>query len=351
MNRERGGSQALEGKVAFSESLPECGEACVTLRRAGKKNAIDLDMVIGIADQFERWQSDERVSSVRIVSSVPGLFSAGGDLAAFTAGGAGSAAYQVEFLQREYALLAAIRRSRLTTVCEIDGLAMGGGLGLAMACTKRVIRSRALFAMPELAIGLIPDVGASGFLRDLPDSVGLVVALTGYKATAFNAVSWGWGEPASGAEPDGETSNHMRLALKSASDLVGVSEDIFDWFQRLGASSEGFPETTNGVSFAGNASALAASVTWEMMRHDAMNCLPYEARLRIELELVRRLTESGEFVRGITGFLSRRPPDFVYGTVACPKGRHVLKATARAWLDDALEQATRGPFFAIESRR
>lgn len=288
-------------------------------------------MIAALAGQFERWESDPAIFRVRIVSSVPGFFSAGGDLAAFAAGDASGLDYQREFLRQEYALLAAIRNSRLPTVCELDGLAMGGGLGLAMACSARTIKPGARFGMPELAIGLIPDVGASDFLSQVPGYQGLAMALTGYRATAADAVRWGWGR----GSPDASTpiaAGEASVALETAAQLVGESADVFDWYAQLAGLPGTLPEQQAALAFAGKASALAAAVCWELMRHEVTGHLSFETRLRVELALARRLTASGEFLRGIAGFLNRRPPEFAQGTLA---GTISPKSTA-AWVGEAL---------------
>lgn len=292
-------------------------------------------MITALAGQFERWASDPAIFRVRIVSSVPGFFSAGGDLAAFASGGESSLDYQREFLRQEYALLAAICNSRLPTVCELDGLAMGGGLGLAMACSARTIKPGARFGMPELAIGLIPDVGASEFLSQAPDYQGLAMALTGYRATADDAMRWGWGKGSPEASPPiaaGEPS----VALAAAARLVGESADVFDWYARLAGLPGAQPEQQAALAFAGRASALAAAVCWELMRNEVTGHLSFAARLRVELALARRLTASGEFLRGIAGFLNRRPPEFAHGTLARTVRPKSTAALAAAWVGEAL---------------
>jgi len=298
-------------------------------------------MIAALAGQFERWASDPAISRVRIVSSVPGIFSAGGDLAAFAAGDASSLDYQREFLRQEYALLAAIRNSRLPTACELDGLAMGGGLGLAMACSARTIKSTARFGMPELAIGLVPDVGASEFLLQPPGHQGLAMALTGYRATAADAVRWGWGSNSPEESAVNETDD-ASAALATAAYLIDESTDVFDWYAQLGCLPGSLPGHQAGLAFAGRASALAASVCWELMRHEASRHLSFEARLRVELDLARRLTAAGEFVRGIAGFLNRRPPEFVHGTLARTVRPESTLALAGAWVSEALQMERGG---------
>jgi len=307
----------------------------VTIQRPDKKNAIDLEMIASLAAQFKRWESDPEIFRVRIISAVPGFFSAGGDLAAFAAGDASGLDYQREFLREEYALLTAIRNSRLPTICELDGLAMGGGLGLAMACTARALKSGARFGMPELAIGLIPDVGASEFLSQAPGHQGLAMALTGYRATAADAVRWAWGKALPNASPAIET-GAASTVLHTAAYLIGESDDVFDWYAQLAGLPGTQHEQRASLAFAGKASALAAAVCWELMRHEATRQLGFEARLRVELDLARRLTASGEFLRGIAGFLNRRAPGFAHGTLDQAAQTETTAALAAAWVGEAL---------------
>lgn len=304
----------------------------IRFSRPARRNAIDLAMLAEIRAALAAWDGDPAICEVCISSAVPGMFSAGGDIAAFVGAGTVDPAYQRRFLDSEYALLAAIQACRLTTVCTIDGLAMGGGLGLAMACSRRLIGSRAAFAMPELAIGLIPDVGASGFLMHPSIDHGLIMALAGYRASAGEVVGWGWGEPLAMAErPAGQGALEIdRLAGGFAS--LSSAFDAYIYLKKV------LPDGDPGSAFAGRCSALAAAVFWCLLRDGRTQALTYPQRLAVELDLVGKLTAAGEFPKGIVAFLGKQRADFEFGTLAEPLRPERCLSLAWQWVADSLGQ-------------
>lgn len=306
----------------------------IRLARPARRNAIDLAMTLDIREALRTWENDAAITEVWISSAVPGVFSAGGDIGAFA--GAPDADYQARFLDNEYALLAAIRASRLHTVCQLDGLAMGGGLGLAMACSRRQIGAGAVFAMPELAIGLIPDVGASGFLAHPSPGYGLVMALGGCRVTAGDAVRWGWGEAAGGREIPAST---LGQVIDGLAGEMAAFDNPFDACAHLERT---LPEGDSARLFAGRSSALAATIFWCLMRDERTATLDYPQRLAVECDLVGKLTASGEFPEGIAAFLGKRDADFAFATLGRPLQPEHCLALARQWVADALGQAAEG---------
>jgi len=314
----------------------------IRLARPPRRNAIDLSMLLDIREALAAWESDPAITEICISSAVPGVFSSGGDIAAFVGAGVLDSDYQRRFLDTEYALLAAIRTSRLRTICAVDGLAMGGGLGLAMACSRRLVGHGAVFAMPELAIGLIPDVGASAFLARPSVGHGLLMALGGYRVAAGDAVRWGWGEAGNGAE---EPMASMGLAIDSLAGEFAVLGNTFDGFAHL---EKTLPEGDSARTFAGRCSALAAAIFWCLLNEARMALLGYPMRLAVERELVGKLTASGEFPKGIAAFLGKQSADFEFGTLAQPLQPARCLARARQWVADAFGQAVLGDVQEME---
>lgn len=304
----------------------------IRLARPARRNAIDLAMTLDIREALRAWENDPTITEVWISSAVPGVFSAGGDIAAFAGAGVLDADYQARFLDNEYALLAAIRASRLDTVCHLEGLAMGGGLGLAMACSRRQIGAGAAFAMPELAIGLIPDVGASGFLAHPSPGHALAVALGGYRVTAAEAVRWGWGGGEGGREMPATALGQLidRLAGEMA-----AFDNPFDACAHLERT---LPKGDSARLFAGRSSSLAAATFWSLMNDGRTVPLDHQRRLAVEYDLVRQLTFSGEFPKGISAFLGKRDAEFAFGTVGRPVQPERCLALARQWVANALGQ-------------
>lgn len=148
----------------------------VTLNRSKALNAINSEMAQSLYNQLKIWDTDSKIKMVVIKSSSEKAFCAGGDVKNIT--GSGPEAGK-KFFRQEYTLNNLIGSLSLPYVALIDGIVMGGGCGLSVHGNFRVVTEKALFAMPETAIGLFPDVGASHFLQKLPGSLGLYFALTG----------------------------------------------------------------------------------------------------------------------------------------------------------------------------
>jgi enoyl-CoA hydratase len=119
-------------------------------------------------------------------------FSAGGDLRAlYDAGRTGHHQDALRYWRTEYTLNALIKRYRKPYVCLIDGIVMGGGVGISIHGSHRVAGDGFVFAMPEVGIGLFPDVGATWFLPRLPGEVGLYCALSGERLGPADALAAG----------------------------------------------------------------------------------------------------------------------------------------------------------------
>jgi enoyl-CoA hydratase len=164
----------------------------VALNRPAALNAVNRTMVHTLRRALERWRHDEAVSRVVITAAGGRAFSAGGDLRAiYEAGRDGRQQESLDFWREEYALNAAIRHYPKPYVALIDGIVMGGGVGVSVHGSHRVAGDRFDFAMPEVGIGFFPDVGATWFLPRLPGEIGTYCALTGARLKAADAVASG----------------------------------------------------------------------------------------------------------------------------------------------------------------
>ena len=164
--------------------------AVVTLNRAQALNAVTHEMVRALRERLEQWADDPAITRV-IVTAAPGrAFSAGGDIRALTdLGKAGRYDEAVQFWRDEYPLNAYIKGYRKPYVALIDGIVMGGGVGISIHGSHRVAGERYQFAMPEVGIGFFPDVGATWFLPRMPGELGTYCALTGERFNAADAVN------------------------------------------------------------------------------------------------------------------------------------------------------------------
>jgi enoyl-CoA hydratase len=164
----------------------------VTLNRPAALNAVSRSMVRALRDALERWRHNDAVSRIIVTAAGGKAFSAGGDLRAiYEAGRAGLQQESLDFWREEYALNNAIKHYPKPYVALIDGIVMGGGVGVSVHGSHRVAGDRFDFAMPEVGVGFFPDVGATWFLPRLPGEIGTYCAVTGARLKAADAVSVG----------------------------------------------------------------------------------------------------------------------------------------------------------------
>ena len=178
----------------FSDILFERRGAAgiVTLNRPKALNAVTLDMVRALVRQLQAWQDDNAVTRVIVTAAGERAFSAGGDIRAlYDLGRAGRQDEALTFWREEYPLNALIKRYPKPYVALIDGIAMGGGVGISVHGSHRVAGDRFIFAMPEVGIGFFPDVGATWFLPRMPGQLGTWCALTGDRLKTADAVASG----------------------------------------------------------------------------------------------------------------------------------------------------------------
>ena len=148
--------------------------------RAHALNAVSHAMVLMLAQQLSEWEADPAVTRVVITANGTRAFSAGGDMRAlYDLGRAGRHDEALAFFRDEYALNARIKRYRKPYVALIDGLVMGGGVGVSVHGPHRVAGDKFTFGMPEVGIGFFPDIGATWFLPRMPGELGTYCALTG----------------------------------------------------------------------------------------------------------------------------------------------------------------------------
>jgi enoyl-CoA hydratase len=160
----------------------------VTLNRPQALNAVTYGMVHALRGALETWVDDPAVTRVIVVANGGRAFSAGGDIRALTDfGKSGQIDEAMKFWREEYPLNAYIKSYRKPYIALIDGIVMGGGVGVAIHGSHRVAGDRFQFAMPEVGIGFFPDVGATWFFPRMPGELGTYCALTGDRLNAADA--------------------------------------------------------------------------------------------------------------------------------------------------------------------
>lgn len=156
-------------------------------------NAIDAEMLKQIGKRLFDWECDPEIALIVLSSKSPKAFCAGGDIKGLVQEMNQSTPEKVAraFFTTEYSVDFQIHKLKKPSLCLIDGLAIGGGIGLMNGCKFRVITENSSFSMPEISIGLFPDVGASYFLPRLKNSLGLLMGMTGLRIGPKEAIDAG----------------------------------------------------------------------------------------------------------------------------------------------------------------
>jgi len=187
-------NERVEAPVLFdtirTASRHQFGRA--TLNAPAVLNALSLAMIDLLAPQLAAWAEDPQVVGVVLDGAGDRAFCAGGDVVrvcrAIQAAGPGEVAPAAsDFFEREYRLDYRIHTYPKPILCWGHGIVMGGGIGLMAGASHRVATPRTRLAMPEIGIGLFPDVGGSWLLPRLPGRSGLFLALTGAPLNAADA--------------------------------------------------------------------------------------------------------------------------------------------------------------------
>lgn len=164
----------------------------ILMNRPKALNALDLGMIRDFAAAIALWKGDASVRLVLLEGAGGRAFCAGGDVRALReAAVAGDRAPVEAFFTEEYEVNEGIALFGKPWVSLVDGVCMGGGIGLSLHNGPRVVSEHALLAMPETAIALFPDVGTSFVLPKLPGAIGAWLALTGARLTGADAVHAG----------------------------------------------------------------------------------------------------------------------------------------------------------------
>jgi enoyl-CoA hydratase/carnithine racemase len=168
----------------------------VTLNNPGSLNALDFEMLRAMSEALLRWRDRETIACVVIHSQSPRAFCAGGDVKSLVTSLRNEPGIVVarDYFAMEYFVDYLIHVYPKPILCWADGITMGGGIGIMNGAACRVVTERSSLAMPEITIGLFPDVGGTYFLNRLPDGLGLFLGLTGARFTGSDAVAMGMAE-------------------------------------------------------------------------------------------------------------------------------------------------------------
>ncbi len=163
----------------------------ITLNRPQALNAITLDMVATMTASLRQWVDDPDVGAVMIDGAGGRALAAGGDIRAIYDAAKAGGTLPAQFWAGEYRLNVLIARYPKPVIAIMNGLVMGGGVGLSAHASHRIVTERSSVAMPEVVIGYFPDVGVSFPLARAPGFVGTHIALTGSRLNAADAIYCG----------------------------------------------------------------------------------------------------------------------------------------------------------------
>ncbi len=167
------------------------GLGIIQLNRPAALNALNHAMCVPLEKTLRQWSTDTAIKAVLIKGTGEKAFCAGGDIRHLTAPGEEGKAGARAFWSTEYRANTLIAEMRKPFIALIDGIFMGGGVGLSVHGSHRVISEQALFAMPETGIGLFPDVGGTYFLPRLKGELGTYLGLTGARLKSADVLHAG----------------------------------------------------------------------------------------------------------------------------------------------------------------
>ncbi|WP_316524666.1 enoyl-CoA hydratase/isomerase family protein [Kitasatospora brasiliensis] len=168
----------MSAEVAEVQTFLDGGVGRIVLNRPRALNSLTRDMVIALHATLDGWATDDRIRAVALTGAGERGLCAGGDIRVMHGDAKTGGAATRAFFRDEYRLNALIARYPKPYVAVMDGITMGGGVGVSAHGTVRIVTERSVVAMPETRIGLVPDVGGSRLLAGAPGELGTHLGLT-----------------------------------------------------------------------------------------------------------------------------------------------------------------------------
>jgi enoyl-CoA hydratase len=175
-------------------SRVENGIGFVTLNRPKAINSLNQSMIDGLRAVLTAWEQDAAIDAVVLSGAGERGLCAGGDVVAIYHSARAEGVEARRFWRDEYLMNAQIGRFPKTYVALMDGIVMGGGVGVGAHANTRVVTDTSKVALPEVGIGFIPDVGGAYLLSRAPGSLGLHAALTGAPFSGADAIALGFAD-------------------------------------------------------------------------------------------------------------------------------------------------------------
>ncbi|WP_019223331.1 enoyl-CoA hydratase/isomerase family protein [Bartonella rattaustraliani] len=306
-----------DGDISFTK---EGHAGIIKLTRPSALNALNHRMVYALKKALSTWETDDDISCI-LVEGEGRAFCAGGDIVEIYHMGRSPSSYQ--YFSDEYSLNAYISRFPKPYISFLNGIWMGGGVGISLYGSHRIVTENTLFAMPESAIGFFPDVGSSFFLPPLPDHFGIYLALTGARikwgdclrlGLATHAVSEAEldivrkaiieeGSPTLALKEraitkDYETSQEIRDFIRICFQLHSLEECIEFLYRK---SHEGFLFAKECYDILQLRSPTSLKVIWKQMKQKRLQTL--EDSIKIENRIAHHMVNSHDFHEGVRAML------------------------------------------------
>ncbi len=300
----------------------EGGLGRITLNRPKALHALTLDMCREIIEAVQAWEADPAIAAITIDHSVGRGFCAGGDVRLLFESLRSDGSEARAFFRTEYRMNHLLFTLRKPSVCFMDGIVMGGGAGLAMACRYRVATESTTFAMPETGIGLFPDVGGGWFLSRLPGRVGQWSALTAAKLGGADCLTLGLATHYLPRDALIDVKTHIGKKLDTLETILGVatvspSPNRIDQFRgsidTLFAADR-IEHIIAALKF--DPSVWAAQQLAEIMKKSPFSCkvalrqlsksrnfTRFSDNMRMEYRIVSRLIRKPDFIEGVRAFV------------------------------------------------
>lgn len=242
--------------------------ALITINRPNRRNAIDLDVLRGLAHALDEAEADENVRAVVLTGAGDRAFCAGADLGGMTASGKVGQHFERSELGD---LVGKMRASRLPVIGRVNGVALAGGFGLVLACDLVVAVADAEFGTPEIDVGLWPFIITALIHRSVPRKAALEMMLTGRRISAEEGRQLGFVNRVVASDQLDSSVNEMAEQITSKSPLV-VSLGKRSFYKAEG--------------------------------------LPFEAAVEYLAGMLTLCLESEDTVEGVTAFLQKRAPEW-----------------------------------------
>lgn len=288
----------------------------ITLNRPKALNALTHGMALAMTAQLKAWRDDDSIGCVVVRGAGEKAFCAGGDIRALYESGKAGTSYALDFYRDEYILNALIKHYPKPYIALINGVVMGGGVGVSVHGSHRIASEIITFAMPETGIGLFPDVGGTYFLPRMKGEIGMYLALTGARLKTADAIYAGF---ATDCVPMARWDDLIAQLSKTPDPqlvLAGLAEPapapplaaIADTVQRLfsgnsidailaALDADASPFARDALAVIATKSPTSLKVAYRQLREGAK--MGFDDCMKLEYRLVHRVVAGHDFYEGV----------------------------------------------------